>query len=181
MRTIAKTFSEVAAERQQLAAAAGDERESEFWENVCVQVAKGATERIAKASTVERASNILATRIGMAKPPTRQEEITVDELDQAVTLALRRVYGAEKVNATKFDTAFDQAVKVDADLLEDWYSKSYDDTDPVDIMKRASVMKSVDELAGELQAKDSDLTHDQALVEVIEKYPKLYEIYAYGE
>lgn len=178
MRTIAKTFSEIMMERSQVAKAIGDTEEAAWMEGVAKRTAAKSAERISKASAVERAGNIIATRIGMAKPPARQEEITIDELDEAVTLALRRIGKAGGANGQEFDQALGDITKSDVDLAERWYEKAYDDEyNQTDILKKAKVMDVIDAKVAEIRKAEPELTEAGATVRIVEKFPALYTEY----
>lgn len=182
MFTIPKTFSEVMAERAEIAKATGDP-DAEWMEDLARRTSAKSAERVAKASAVERAGNIIAQRIGMAKPPSTKEELCLDDLDEAVTYALRRLYPEQTKKAAdgvQFDAALESVVKADPGIDEDWLEKSYaDGAETVDVLKREKVTQAIDGLVEELRKGAPDLSYDQAVVKVIEQHPALYEQYVY--
>ncbi len=71
-------------------------------------------------------------------------------------------------------------MKSDSELVEDWYEKSYPlEEGEIDVMKRERIEKTIDGLAEELRENNPKLSHDQAIVKVIEAHPELYTLYAY--
>lgn len=177
--TTPKLFSEVCKERSEIAKASGDMEEAAFWAPIAERA-----ERVSKVSPVERAGNIIAQRLAIAKPPSRDEGLDNDDLAAAITYALRRVYPDQpegKITATKFDEGLAAITKADPGQVDDWYEKSYVDEslDPVDVKKRARVMDVIDGKAEEIRKSSPELTRDQAITKAVEAHPTLYDQYTY--